>query len=1304
MKKIYQIWVLIFSMASSLSAQTLSTTWLGNSFGYADEKWVQNHVNSLYVAPDGTCFTQSIWDEGHHERGIYKDGDNLGQLVGIGSGLAITGDGTYVYAADGNETCYQIRRFNVSDFGYSPGGDILLPANTKVYDLAVKNGKLYASDPNNNRVLIYNTTDGSAAGSFSVTRPADLTIDNNGNIWIVQSAYSFAGEIPTPNAYIAAPKILCYSSTGVKQSREITDVVEPTDLTIDNNGRLLVADNGPDLQIRGYTNLNTTPILDNTFFNGGKFGQQGGVYAGTRGLNAPDKFYKLAGVGVDGAGNIYVNLGGPSPKGNGPLMDTDLRKFNTLGQQQWQLMGKEFVDMGDLDPADDTKFYTKDSKYSLDWSKTAPSAEWKYESVNIDPYRYPGDPRAKVAGSPDPFQAIENVFTRRINGQLFMYGNSMAGDQGYMWVFRFKSTTDGEIAIPAACIGTYRPGDTWPVGLAASTSDYEFLWRDLNGNGKWDAGEYTTNPITEFPWCNGSWPDENGNLWRAYRGEGIRKLICSGVDANGVPQYNFASRILYSKPVPMTDVHYVRYFPATDEMYLAGWTINNNSPGDYPGQIHSIVKYTSWSTTPVKAWESPSSLYTELNTAQSFDIAGDYIFTVYTGRDGATVPPWNGTVYVYKRSDGTKVTSFSPGAEVGSACGWVDIWDGGIRARKRANGEYAIFIEDDAHNKTIIYRWNPTAVNVQVTGVSVSPTTKSIAVNTTTQLTATVAPSNATNKNASWSSSSPTVATVNTTGLVTGVAAGYATITVTTADGAKTASCVVTVTSSGTTTILNDHTTGSDNYQFEFVGNWNSETQTSNYNNDGTWGNGNNSTDFYQVRFFGTQVKVYSKTSNNQSIVKISIDGGTETNVDTYSPSVQYQTLIWASAVLTPGQHTLKVRASNTKNASSSSYYTYADRVDVINGSATIPVTSVTVSPTTASLAVNATTQLTATIAPSNATNITVTWSSSNTSIATVNTSGLVTAVAAGSATITATTVDGAKTAISAITVTPSSYHVYNFSGINAANNDYDVFLCDVDVFPFGGSTANRNSMVEATNAQYINVSAIDGSSLLTVNPGTGDEMFVWSEMKITEAVSAISQIDFTYNGYTNGSTSTHQIYVLKAGQPWETSASWVKVGADQIFPASNTTMTCSITSNIADYIDANGQIIWGIYETTSNQPERVNYIGMTVKYNPANSARIASINENLNETIQPSVKVFPNPVKNSNIFIQLNGYEAMDNLDINIIDINGRIVYNESVQLNSGDQTININSESFATKGMYILQILNTTHGSKQVVKLLVE
>ncbi len=83
---------------------------------------------------------------------------------------------------------------------------------------------------------------------------------------------------------------------------------------------------------------------------------------------------------------------------------------------------------------------------------------------------------------------------------------------------------------------------------------------------------------------------------------------------------------------------------------------------------------------------------------------------------------------------------------------------------------------------------------IHVTSVSLDKASLELTEGETAQLTATVLPDNATNKNVTWSTSNASIATVDANGLVTAVSAGTATITVTTEDGTKTASCTVTVT------------------------------------------------------------------------------------------------------------------------------------------------------------------------------------------------------------------------------------------------------------------------------------------------------------------------------------------------------------------------------------------------------------------------------------------------------------------------------------------------------------------------------
>ena len=253
---------------------------------------------------------------------------------------------------------------------------------------------------------------------------------------------------------------------------------------------------------------------------------------------------------------------------------------------------------------------------------------------------------------------------------------------------------------------------------------------------------------------------------------------------------------------------------------------------------------------------------------------------------------------------------------------------------------------------------------VKVTGVTVSPTSVSLAKGGTKTLTATVKPDNATNKAVTWSSSNTSVATVSSSGKVTAVADGSATITVKTKDGGYTATCKVTVKSNVKVTgVTLDKTTlkikkGGAKILTPTI------TPSNATNKEVTW------------------------SSSNKDVAGVNSSG----KVSAYAPG---------TATIT----------CKTKDGG----YTATCKVTVY-----IAVTGVTVSPTTATLGVGDTKTIKATVKPSDATTKTVTWKSSKTSVATVSSSGKVTAVAAGTATITATTKDGAFTATCKVTVNSS--------------------------------------------------------------------------------------------------------------------------------------------------------------------------------------------------------------------------------------------------------------------------------------------
>ena len=132
-----------------------------------------------------------------------------------------------------------------------------------------------------------------------------------------------------------------------------------------------------------------------------------------------------------------------------------------------------------------------------------------------------------------------------------------------------------------------------------------------------------------------------------------------------------------------------------------------------------------------------------------------------------------------------------------------------------------------------------------VTGVTLSPSNLSLTVGQSAPLTATITPSSATIKNVNWTTSNANVAIV-ANGTVVGVSAGSATITVTTVDGSKTATCSVNVTGStgtgtkpATPTNLKTVTDSPHSIRIDWTGNanatlyyvWRSETSSGNFTN-----------------------------------------------------------------------------------------------------------------------------------------------------------------------------------------------------------------------------------------------------------------------------------------------------------------------------------------------------------------------------------------------------------------------------------------------------------------------------------------
>ena len=238
------------------------------------------------------------------------------------------------------------------------------------------------------------------------------------------------------------------------------------------------------------------------------------------------------------------------------------------------------------------------------------------------------------------------------------------------------------------------------------------------------------------------------------------------------------------------------------------------------------------------------------------------------------------------------------------------------------------------------------------------------------------------------------------------------------------------------------------------------------------------------------------------------------------------------------------------------------------------------------------------------------------------------------------------------VSATPNAPIIYNFVGITAANTNYNAYACDVDQFPFEGIASYRNTQVEATNAEYTNISIDDTSEWATVAPGSLDEIFLWVEMKINEPPATIGRINLTFDGYTGTSNVIHRIFVLTAGADWTQNASWTQVGSDQSIPQGTYyTMTRSITSGISSYIDGTGRITWAVYETTSNVVMHVNYLEMAVYSSADTTAPLAPTG--LSATAD-------------------NNMVNLDWNDNNELDVNGYNVYRSTTQ-GSGYGKINV-------------------------------
>jgi len=438
-----------------------------------------------------------------------------------------------------------------------------------------------------------------------------------------------------------------------------------------------------------------------------------------------------------------------------------------------------------------------------------------------------------------------------------------------------------------------------------------------------------------------------------------------------------------------------------------------------------------------------------------------------------------------------------------------------------------------------------------VTGVTVSPVTLSLYPTEQHTLIATVQPINATDRRVAWSSSNPTVVSVNDFGDIVALAPGTAIITVTTLDGARTATSTVTV-----NPILVQRVELQDTLDI-----WLEEGRrpliVTIHPSDATdqrvaWQSNNPAVATVEGTGLVVDVVVHS---TGEAVITVTTECGGRTdyttvnaapypvpaiNITHLDPYESSQRIIEQGQELrlTPVFEPINANTNIGLNWSSSnaSVATVDDSGLVtarsigtslitathINGDfyataeitvSEISLTGVRVHVPTINMGEGRIEYLRPIFTPWNAANRSVTWQSNNPSVATVDHNGMVTAISEGIATITLVAAGGVHTATTEVTVRRLPKALFDTRG------GY-VFLDNSGSMPLrwtmdGSGTLTREISVMRNNQSFSGY--IDGSSMITIHPsavnGPRDTYMVRLTVSDAFGYSASDVVSFTvYN------------------------------------------------------------------------------------------------------------------------------------------------------------------------------------------------
>lgn len=664
-------------------------------------------------------------------------------------------------------------------------------------------------------------------------------------------------------------------------------------------------------------------------------------------------------------------------------------------------------------------------------------------AANVDGYRFDWADKA-----PQNFwiEALANLRSITSHKLLFLAEGSNEG------------TTSG-----CSTCGENQPGYHYQSGF-----DYifgtNFYWNVMKK--VWNAGEPANN-------LNGV---TTGEYFGASSTQLVARFLSNHDDYNaeGSP-FSFLSG---GRNAAMSAFVVIAYHRGVPFVYN-GLEVGNTNPLPYP-----------WNSGTIN-WTQDLTVYTEMQQILSFRNSS---VALRRGQPTSYTTTANNNVIAFTKTSGTEKVAVMVNVRNSPQTFTIPAGMAGTYTNPFTNAQ--VTLTSGAAQNLSAYQYvvltNANVSPVAVTGVSVAPASLSLYAGVTSQLTASVLPANATNQNVTWSSSNSAVATVNSTGLLTAVAVGSATITVTTQDGNRMASCAVTVNPSTNFTVH-----------------------------------------FYRPASWGTGVRIYWWDAQPTGILANgSWPGVLMTNAGNGWYSHTFTNVASTNLIFNDG-------TNQTADLTRGTTGWYQNGVWYSSQPNTVPVSSISVSPASSALNVGSTQQLTATVLPSNASNKTVSWSSSNTTVATVSTSGLVTGVASGSANITVTSQDGGYTASSTITVTapqtPYGGSAYAVPGtIQAENFDHG----GQGVAYHDNEAANQGGQYRAAEGVDIEVCSEGGHNVGWTNAGE------WLEYTVNVATTGNYNIALRAAGtggslhiQFNGVDKTGTITIPNTGgwQSWQT-------------------------------------------------------------------------------------------------------------------------------------------------------------------------